>query len=133
MQNDPHKRQELREIPFWVLWVVGSSIGAWFLPNQYHLQVVFGILGLSILFDILSLFYHVMTILTGKFMSGFPGVSLLFYLWFLLASKFSLVAMQETALLRIVIYKLVDAVILIAFSFLCHLPTRFQGPRDRYN
>lgn len=59
--------------------VVGvSSVGAWFLPDGYHLMVVVGLLGLGLLFDLLSAFYHVMTLVTGKFSSGFPGVGLIF-------------------------------------------------------
>lgn len=130
MQNEP--QQPWREITFWAIWMVGSSIGAWLLPTQYHFQAVIGLLTIGVFFDIVSLFYHVMTMVTGQYMSGFPGVSLFFYAWFLLASKFSLVALHETSLVKILLFKLVDALVLVIFSCLCQLPERFQSSRDKY-
>lgn len=120
----------LSETAIYIAVVLASSIGAWFIPGKYHFQFVFGILILGIIFDLLSLFFHSITLITRKFMSGFPYVGLFFYAWFLFASNFSLVAQQETSILRILMFKLVDATLLVAIHGLCQLPMFFKGPRE---
>ncbi|MEG3975794.1 hypothetical protein QT970_14405 [Microcoleus sp. herbarium8] len=118
------------EIACWISCLVGSAIATWFVPQKYSFPVIFGALGVGLFFDVVSLFYAVMTLRTGRYMSGFPGVSLLCYAWLLVALKFPLVARHETRIDRIILFKLVDAGILYGFSFLCHLPASFQ-PRER--
>ena len=130
MQDKP-SRKRMWEISSWITCFVGSAIGAWFVPKKYYFQIISGTLGLGIFFDLVSLFYHVMTLITGRYMSGFPGLSLICYAWFLVAWKFPIVARHETQIDRIILFKLVDAGILYGFSFLCHLPARFQPLRER--
>jgi hypothetical protein len=110
---------------------IGITV-AWLAPGKYHRQFVLGFLGLGVMFDLLSLFYHTMTLLTRKYMSGFPYVGLLFYGWFLLASRFALTAPHETTFGRIVAFKCLDALLLIAFHGLCQSPAFLQGPRQNY-
>jgi hypothetical protein len=124
-------KSDWAETVFYILIVLGSSAGAWFLPDEY-LYVVFFILAAGVFFDVLSLFYHTMTIITGKFMSGFPLVGLFFYVWFLLACPFAVVAPKEAGLWHIVLYKLVDAAILVVFHALCQVPMFFQRPREPF-
>lgn len=107
------------------------SVGAWFLPDEYH-RIVFGLLAIGVLFDLLSLFYHVMTLATGKFMSGFPVVGLFFYAWFLLASRFSLVGWEQTELSHVLLFKLADGALLLVLHALCQLPMLLQKPRSEY-
>jgi hypothetical protein len=108
-----------------------SSVGAWFLPDEY-LRYVFAFLILGVLFDLLSLVAHVATLVTKRFSSGFPLVGLFFYAWFVLAYRKSLVAPHETTLPLLLLYKLLDLVLLVCLHGLCQLPMAFQGPRDRY-
>lgn len=104
----------------------------WFIPLTTNLKVAFIILGIGIFFDVISLFYHVMTIITGRYMSGFPGVSAFFYYLFILCSQFSLVGWNETSLMPIVLYKIVDALVLLIFSMFCNFPMWFQKSREHY-
>ena len=111
--------------------VPASSVAAWFLPGQYQ-RYVFAFLILGLLFDLLSLACHVATLATGKFSSGLPLVGLFLYAWFVLAYPGSLVAPQETAFLRILLYKPLDLLLLAGLHLLCQLPMFFQGPREKY-
>jgi hypothetical protein len=104
----------------------------WFLPASLNLKIAFAILCFGIFFDLMSLFYHVMTIVTGKYMSGFPVIGLFFYGLFILSSQFSLVGWKEASYVRIVLYKIVDALVLLAFHICCQLPMRFQKSREHY-
>lgn len=101
--------------------VFGTGIGARFLNNEYNLRAALGLLSLGVLFDLLSLFYAYLSWKTGKFMSGFPVIGLLFYVWFLLASRFTL-----TGGLRAwdapLYYKGLDFLALFAFHFFCQWP-----------
>ncbi len=112
--------------------VVASSMGAWFLPDEYHRKVTIGLLAIGVFFDLLSLFYHLMTMAIGKFLSGFPMVGLFFYAWFILSSRYSLVAWGETDLDRVLLFKLADLAMLLALHALCQLPTLRQKPRSEY-
>lgn len=104
----------------------------WLLPTTTNIKIAFAILGIGIFFDLISLFYHVMTIVTGKYMSGFPVVGLFFYGLFLLTSQFSLAGWNEMSLAHALIYKVVDALILLAFHIGCQIPMRFQKSREHY-
>lgn len=110
-----------------------SLLYAWFTPggDKYHVGFVFGFLLIGIFFDLMSLFFHSMTLATGKHMSGFPFVGLIFYAWFLIASKFSLVAYWETSPLQILQFKFCDAMLLSAFHFFCQSPLLFREWRDK--
>jgi hypothetical protein len=110
--------------------VPASSVAAWFLPSQYH-RYLFAPLILGLLFDLLSLACHVATLATGKFHSGLPLVGLFLYAWFVLAYPGSLVAPQETAFLRILLYKPLDLLLLAGLHLLCQLPMFFQE-REKY-
>ncbi len=114
-----------------LLLIPASSIAAWFLPDPY-LHFLFAIVALGLLFDLLSFFYHVMTLATGKYMSGFPLVGLGFYGWFLLAYRRSLVAPQEETLGRILLFKLLDLLLFLGLHVLFQLPMFFQGRREKY-
>jgi len=91
------------------------------LPDQDNRKVTAWALGIGVVFDLLSLFYHIMTMVTGKYMSGWPGLGLIFYAYFLVASRFSLVGPSETELGRVLLFKLADLVLLVAFHALCQL------------
>ena len=78
MRLDANKLRHYKELGGYLVLVMVSSVGAWFLPDK-HRTVVFGLLVIGIIFDMLSLFFHVKTMVTGKFMSGFPLVGLFFY------------------------------------------------------
>lgn len=112
--------------------VLAGVIVMWFIPSTVNVKFAFVILGIGLLFDLLSLFYNLMTILTGKYMSGFPVIGFLCYLLFLLTSKFSLVGWNETSLAHIMLYKVADALILLAFYIGCQIPMRFQKSREYY-
>jgi hypothetical protein len=137
----PESRQDMTEIPKkWslsaedllpVLLIPATSVGAWFLPDQY-LGFVFAILALGLLFDLLSLFSHLMTLATGKYKSGFPLVGLLFYVWFVLAYRRSLIAPHEEGLGYIALFKLLDLLLLAGVHLLFQAPMLFQRPRDKY-
>jgi len=130
--NDKRITGVLPEVASYIAIILLSSVGAWFIPGKYHYQLVIGFLVIGVVFDLLSLFFHTMTLITRKFMSGFPFVGLFFYVWFLLASRFSLVAREETSMPRILMFKLADAALLIAFHGLCHFPMFFKGPHENY-
>jgi hypothetical protein len=110
--------------------VVSSSLGAWFLPDQY-LWVVFGLLALGMCLDLLPLFYRIMMLVTGMFQSGFPLVGLVCYGWFLLAYRKSLVAPQAVSLSHILLGKFLDGLVLVGAHLFCQLPMFFKGPRNR--
>jgi hypothetical protein len=107
--------------------------GMWLLPADMNFKIAFSILCFGAFFDLVSLFYHVCTIVTGKYMSGFPVVGLIFYGLFLLTAQTPLVARHETVLTRVLLYKIVDALILLAFHLCCHLPMRLQKSRESYD
>lgn len=109
-----------------------TAVVMWLIPFAANIKIAFIIFGIGIFFDLMSLFYHVMTIVTGKYMSGFPVVGLLFYGLFLLTSQFSLVGWNETSLGRIMLYKIVDALILLVFHMICQIPMIFQKSRKHY-
>ncbi len=127
MQHNSSQRRMKLERFLWILSFIGSAILVWFLPKIYNIKVAGSVLGVGIFFDIASLFYHIISLVTKRRMSGFL-VSYYFYLWFIIASNFSLVGIRETQIQRILLFKLVDATILIVFSLLCHLPSRFYKP-----
>lgn len=104
----------------------------WLLPTSTNVKIALAILGFGIVFDLLSLYCHVMTILTGKYSSGFPVVGLLFYTLFLLTSQFSPAGWHETSPGRVILYKVADALILLSFHIGCQLPMRFQKSREHY-
>jgi hypothetical protein len=131
MTESPRHSSPAGEVVLFALLVLGSSIGAWFLPDEY-LPFVFAILILGLLFDLMSLLYHVLTLVTGRFMSGFPLVGLLFYGWFVLAYRRSLLAPHEEAVGQVVLYKLLDLLLLAGLHLLFQLPMCFQGPRGKY-
>jgi hypothetical protein len=121
-----------REVVIYVVVALLAVVVMWLLPSNANIKIVVVILGIGIFFDLVSLFFHVMTIVTGKYMSGFPIVGLLFYVLFLLTSRFSLAGWNEISLGGIMLYKIVDALILLAFHMGCQLPMRFQKPREHY-
>jgi hypothetical protein len=114
-----------------MLVMLTACVGAWFLPDQY-LGTLFGILAIGVMFDLISLVAHTLTLITGHYSSGFPLVGLLVYGWFILAYRKSLVAPQESSLSSILLYKVLDVLVLCGFHLLCQLPMFFQGPRDKY-
>jgi hypothetical protein len=107
--------------------------GMWVLPVDKNFKIAFSLLCFGAIFDLVSLFYHVSTIVTGKYMSGFPVVGLIFYGLFLLTAQTPLVARHETALTRVLMYKIADALILLVFHLCCHLPMRLQKSRESYD
>jgi hypothetical protein len=107
--------------------------GMWLLPANINFKIAFSILCCGAFFDLVSLFYHVSTIITGKYMSGFPVIGLIFYGLFLLTAQTPLVARHETVLTRVLLYKIVDALILLAFHLCCHLPMRLRKSRESYD
>lgn len=109
-----------------------SSIGAWFIPGEYHNLFAYSLLGIGIFFDVMSFFYHILTILTRKYMSGFPFIGLFFYGWFILASRFSLTAPEGTPFPQIIAFKAVDAFALMALHALFQSPMFLQGSREKY-
>lgn len=121
-----------KEVSTYIAVTLLAVLVMWFIPLAANIKISLVILGVGILFDSVSLFYHLMTIFTGKYMSGFPVVGLLFYGLFILTSQFSLVSRNETSLSRITLYKVADALILLAFHIACQLPMRFQKPREPY-
>jgi hypothetical protein len=106
-----------------------SAPGGWFLPEPY-VRFLFAILVLGLLFDLLSLFYHVLTLATGKFRSGFPLVGLLLYVWFVLAYPKSLLAPNETEPIRVLLFKPLDLVLLVSLHLLFQLPLFFKRSRE---
>jgi hypothetical protein len=125
-----NKGRRYAELGGYLALLAFSSVVAWFLPDEYNRKSAFVLLSIGVAFDLLSLFYHVMTIATGKFMSGFPLVGLIFYVWFLLASRFSLVGWGETEMGRVLLFKLADLAGLAAFHAFCQLPIFLQKPRS---
>jgi hypothetical protein len=130
--SDPSKR------PVWawedilpLLLVPASSVAAWFLPAPY-IHYLFSLLAVGLLFDLLSFACHVSTLVTGKFRSGLPLVGLFLYVWFVLAYPRSLVAPQQAEVLRVLLYKPLDLLVLAGVHLLFQLPMFFHGPRDRY-
>jgi len=109
------------------------TVGAWLAPGGWHFGLVFSFLCVGIFFDLISLALHVSTLVTKKYSSGFPVVGAIFYAWFILTSRFSLVGWGEEGLARLLLYKVGDAALLLGFHILCHLPMRFQRPRDEYD
>ena len=129
MDNHPKKWSAEDWLP--LLIVPLTSVAAWFLPDEY-LYVVFGALSLGVLFDLISLVAHVLTLITGRFSSGFPLLGLFMYGWFILAYRKSLLVPDETSLPWLVLYKLLDLLLLAGLHLLCHLPMFLQKPRDQY-
>jgi hypothetical protein len=129
---DTDKLRQYKEPLGFLALIAATCVIAWFLPDQYNRNMAVGILAMGTLFDLLSLFYHVMTLLTGKYMSGFPLVGLVFYIWFLLASRFPLMSWEETELGSLWLFKLVDGALLFGFHALCQLPMFLQKPRSEY-
>jgi hypothetical protein len=132
MPSDTGKVRHYKELGGFLAIVGVTCVIAWFLPEKYNRMLALGFLAIGILFDLLSLLYHAMTLLTGKYMSGFPVVGLLFYVWFLMVSRFSLVNWEETDLGRLLLFKLEDFVLLFGFHALCQLPMFLQKPRSEY-
>jgi hypothetical protein len=112
--------------------VAVHSVVAWFLPEWYHRRFVLAPLAAGFCFDLMSAFYHIMTLVTGKFMSGFPLVGLFFYAWFLLASRFTLTGGEQQGLAGVLLFKLVDAAVLLGFHALCQSWMFLQKPRSEY-
>jgi len=81
-----------------------------------------GCLCIGFLFDAMSIFYHAATIVTRKYMSGFPLVALFFYVGFVFTSPFALVAPKEEELSNILFYKMIDVVLLVAIHAACQSP-----------
>ncbi len=109
--------------------IVESSVAIQCLPGKFNLRVAFGLLGTGIVFDAISLFYRVLTLVTGRFSSGFPLIGLIFYFWFTLASHFSLVAPHETAPGRLLAYKMADFALLAGLHGLIHFRSQKRPSR----
>ena len=111
---------------------VSSTIASWLVPLHYNYDFAFFLLGCGIFFDVISFIIHVGVIITKKFSSGFPGVGLFFYGWFIIVSRFSIVGRDQTTVSGILLFKIADILLLLGFSLLCHLPLKFQPPRENY-
>jgi len=111
-----------------LLLILGMTIGAWLGTDEWNRRVSITVLGLGILFDVMSLAIRIRSKLVKKQSSGFPVIGLLFYVWFLLVSKFSLVGWTQTEPVYILLFKIADGALLFGFHTLCNGRMRFRRP-----
>jgi len=116
-------RSEEFVILFVILWV---TVGAWLSTEEWNRRASFIVLGLGLTFDVLSLTIRIRSKLAKKQSSGFPVIGLLFYVWFLIVSKFSLVGWMQTDPFYIFLFKIADGALLFGFHTLCNGRMRFR-------
>src|SRR5690349_755680 len=87
--------------------VVGTCVAGWLVPDRCVVSFL-SLLALGLFLDFMSLSCHLYTLVPGRYESGFPLLGLLFYVWFVLAYRKSLVAPEETDLRYLFLYKLLD-------------------------
>ena len=87
------------------------------------------------LINLLSFLTVTIAAIQRKRSSGIGGVSIILYVWFLIASNYSLVSIHETRWQWILLFKPLDTLILWAITYLCNFPARFQPTRhdDTYD
>ena len=112
--------------------IVSFTVVSWLVPVDYNFKFAFFLLGCGIFFDVISFIIHVGVIITKKFSSGFLGIGLVFYGWFIIVSRFSIIGSGQTTVSGILLYKIADILLLLGFSLFCHLPLKFQQPRENY-
>ena len=115
-----------------LLILLSSTIASWLVPLDYNYKFAFFLLGCGIFFDVFSFIFHVSTIITKKYSSGFGGFGLVFYGWFIVVARFSIAGRNQTTVTNILLFKVADILLLLGFHMLCHFPVKFHEPRENY-
>jgi hypothetical protein len=99
----------------------GTSVWMWGQPASTHFYLL-ALIGIGCLFDSLSLFYYVLTLIKRRLHSGIPGVGFVFFFWAWLAYPHSVLFASGEGFWRIALAKLPDLAVLGLVQFLVHVP-----------
>jgi hypothetical protein len=100
--------------------VIATSVAVWHTPSSFH-KYVFVILGIGLLFDMLSIAIYITVFVTRRYSSAFPVIGLAFYVWAWLAFPQPVVLGAQESLLLLWLCKLPDLLVLVAFHALVHV------------
>lgn len=83
--------------------IVSTCVAGWLFPERF-VPFYLALLGMGLFFDIASLCLHLSTLITGRYQSGFPLVGLVFYVWFDVGYRKSLLAPEEARFTNLLLY-----------------------------
>ena len=120
--------EQWRGVVCFLVFVVVTSVFFWHsdglsdrhFVNRYPFSAL--LLGIGLLFDLLSCACYISARVTGRSTSGLPGVGFAFYLWAWLACPASIILSTPDSLPLLWIYKLLDLVVLFLLSALILSP-----------
>lgn len=99
----------------------GTSVWMWGQPASTHFYLL-ALIGIGCLFDALSLFYYVLTLIKRRLHSGIPGVGFVFCFWAWLAYPHPVLVAGGEGFWLIALAKLPDLAVLGLVQVLIHVP-----------
>lgn len=120
IQTEPTLWQRWREVVYFLIAVVVTSIASWHMPSSFH-KYVFAPLAVGLLFDVLSIAIYVAVFVTRRYSSAFPVIGLAFYVWAWLAFPQPVLLGGQESLWLVWLCKLPDLLALVAFHALVHV------------
>lgn len=114
------KWEEWRGVVAFAIIIVASSIAMWHFPAIHPIAPLI-LLGIGLIFDLISLSARISTAITGKYSSGFFLVGFLFYFWAWISYPHAVFLGESDGLLLLWLRKLPDILCLGVFHLLIHV------------
>ena len=114
------KWEEWRGVAVFAALFVVSSILIWHFPALHTIAPLI-LLGIGLLFDLISLIAQISTAITGKYSSGFFLIGFIFYLWAWISYPQAVFLGGSDGLLSLWLRKLPDILCLAVLHLLIHV------------